>query len=58
MSFDGWRRRWDMDDESKVDSWTFSESSKPMSQYVPQDLYLLPGSLGKAALPNLDWFPR
>jgi hypothetical protein len=58
MPFEDWRQQWDTDVQTKVEPLTFSEITKPMSRYVPQDLYLLPESMGKAVLPNFDWLPR
>jgi len=58
MPFEEWRRQWDTDDQTKVDTLTLSEITKYMSRYLPQDVYSHFDSAGKAALPNFDWFPR
>jgi hypothetical protein len=59
MPLDDWRQRWtpEMKDQTKINVLTLSEITKAMSQYLPRDVRLPFDSLGRAAMPDLNWFP-
>jgi len=59
MTLDDWRQRWtpEMRDQTKINVLTLAEMTKAMSQYLPRDVRLPFDSPGRAAMPDLNWFP-
>jgi len=54
-----WRQFWasEMKERTKIDTLSLSETSKAMSQYLPRDVLPPFDSPGRAAMPDLNWFP-
>jgi serine/threonine-protein kinase len=57
MSLEEWLKTAEMNEQTKIDVLSLSEITKPVSQYLPQDVRWSFGLTSSVPLPELDWFP-